>query len=122
MVLSDGVEKFSCHYEADLDRSGRSVLDTSTTHVGEGWPVAGDNFQEGTYEIRVRAKGYALETGGRFVRMAGRGGGGFGGGPAPPAAPPAPVPMQDPPDVSKDGPPANIGIRMGHYMMRPHQK
>ena len=25
--LGDGVQKFSCHYEADLERSGRSVLD-----------------------------------------------------------------------------------------------
>ena len=27
LVLGDGVEKFSMHYEAHLDRSGRSVLD-----------------------------------------------------------------------------------------------
>jgi len=26
VVLADGVEKMSCHYEADLDQSGRSVL------------------------------------------------------------------------------------------------
>ena len=38
--LGDGVQKFSCHYEADLDRSGRSVLDIRTLLWKDGWPVA----------------------------------------------------------------------------------
>ena len=53
MDLGDGVEKFSCHYEADLNRSGRSVLDIRPLLWKDGWPVGADNFQEGTYEIQI---------------------------------------------------------------------
>src|SRR5579863_232770 len=69
MDLGDGVEKFSCHYEADLDRSGRSVLDIRPLLWKDGWPIAGDNFEEGTYEIQSERSGYALELGVDFVRM-----------------------------------------------------
>ncbi len=75
--LGDGVQKFSCHYEADLDRSGRSVLDIRPLLWKDGWPVAGDNFKEGTYEIESERSGYALELAVDFVRMAGGGRGGF---------------------------------------------
>ena len=68
--LGDGVQKFSCHYEADLDRSGRSVLDIRPLLWKDGWPVAGDNFKEGTYEIQSERSGYALELAVDFVRMA----------------------------------------------------
>jgi arabinan endo-1,5-alpha-L-arabinosidase len=67
--LGDGVQKFSCHYEADLDRSGRSVLDIRPLLWKDGWPIAGDNFQEGTYEIQSERKGYALELAVDFARM-----------------------------------------------------
>lgn len=81
MDLGDGVQKFSCHYEADLDRSGRSVLDIRPLLWKDGWPVGGDNFQGGVYEIQSERSGYALELAVDFVRMPGnRGGfGGFGG-------------------------------------------
>jgi arabinan endo-1,5-alpha-L-arabinosidase len=78
MDLGEGVEKFSCHYEADLDRGGRSVLDIRPLLWQDGWPVAGDNFKEGTYQIQSENSGYALELAVDFVRMAG-GRGGFGG-------------------------------------------
>ena len=68
--LGDGVQKFSCHYEADLDRSGRSVLDIRPLLWKDGWPYAGDNFREGTYEIQSERSGYALELAVDFVRMA----------------------------------------------------
>ena len=55
MDLGDGVQKFSCHYEADLDRGGRSVLDIRPLLWKDGWPVAGDNFKEGTFEIQSGA-------------------------------------------------------------------
>ena len=77
--LGDGVEKFSMHYEADLDRSGRSVLDIRPLLWKDGWPVGGDNFWDGTFEIQSERSGFALELAVDFVRMAGRGGG-FGGG------------------------------------------
>src|ERR1035437_9931865 len=80
--LGDGVEKFSTHYEADLDRGGRSVLDIRPLLWKDGWPVGGDNFWGGTFEIQSERSGFALELAVDFVRMAGRGGGfgGLGGG------------------------------------------
>jgi arabinan endo-1,5-alpha-L-arabinosidase len=59
--LGDGVQKFSCHYEADLDRGGASVLDIRPLLWRDGWPVAGDNVAEGTYEIESARTGTALE-------------------------------------------------------------
>ena len=84
--LGDGVQKFSCHYEADLDRSGRSVLDIRPLLWKDGWPFAGDNFREGTYEIQSERSGYALELAVDFVRMASMRRGGFGRAGAPAAA------------------------------------
>jgi arabinan endo-1,5-alpha-L-arabinosidase len=115
--LGDGVQKFSCHYEADLDRSGRSVLDIRPLLWKDGWPVAGDNFKEGTYEIQSERSGYALEVAVDFVRMAG-GMRGFG----PPSGPVKPIPLQELAEVSKNWPAGNIDIRIGDFMMRPHQK
>jgi len=73
--LGDGVQKFSMHYEADLDRGGASVLDIRPLQWKDGWPVAGDNAKEGTYEIESVRTGTALElavegfpVGGRPVR------------------------------------------------------
>jgi len=119
--LGDGVQKFSCHYEADLDRSGRSVLDIRPLLWKDGWPVAGDNFQEGTYQIQSERKGYALELAVDFVRMQGGRGGGFGGRGAA-ATPVTPIPAQELAEVSKNWPAGNIDIRLGDYMLRPHQK
>ena len=116
--LGEGVQKFSCHYEADLDRSGRSVLDIRPLLWKDGWPVAGDNFQEGAYEIQSERKGYALELAVDFVRMDRGGRGGRGA----PAGPVTPVPPQELAQVSANWPAGNIDIRMGDYLSRPHQK
>jgi arabinan endo-1,5-alpha-L-arabinosidase len=115
--LGDGVQKFSCHYEADLDRSGRSVLDIRPLLWQNGWPVAGDNFKEGTYEIQSERSGFALELAVDFVRMGGGGRGPRGGG-----GPVTPVPLQDLAAVSSNWPAGNIDIRITDYMMRPNQK
>jgi len=115
--LGDGVQKFSCHYEADLDRSGRSVLDVRPMFWKDGWPLAGDNFKEGTYEIQSERSGYALELAVDFVRMP-RGQRGFG----PPSGPVTPIPPQELAEVSKDWPAGPIDIRIGDFMSRPHQK
>ena len=147
--LGDGVQKFSCHYEADLDRGGRSVLDIRPLLWKDGWPVGSDNFKGGTYEIQSARSGYALELAVDFVRMPGRRGGfgGFGGPGrggragtnAPnstngtpfgggmgfnraPVGPVTPIPFQELAQVSSNWPAGNIGIRLGDYMMRPHQK
>ncbi|MEO8593724.1 MAG: family 43 glycosylhydrolase [Candidatus Solibacter sp.] len=119
MDLGDGVQKFSCHYEADLDRSGRSVLDIRPLLWNNGWPVAGDNLPEGTYEIQSERSGFALELGVDFVRMDR---GGRGGGRGAPAGPVTPVPAQELAQVAKDWPAGNLEIRIGDFLSRPHQK
>jgi arabinan endo-1,5-alpha-L-arabinosidase len=58
--VGDGVQKFSCHYEADLDRGGASVLAIRPVLWQDGWPVAGDNLTDGTYEIQSARTGTSL--------------------------------------------------------------
>ncbi|MDM7926756.1 MAG: family 43 glycosylhydrolase [bacterium] len=116
--LGDGVQKFSCHYEADLDRSGRSVLDIRPLLWKDGWPVAGDNFREGTFEIQSERSGYALELTVDFTRMAG----GMRGFRRPPDEPVKPVPFQELSEVIGGWPAGDIGVRLGDFMFRPHQK
>lgn len=116
-VVADGVEKMSCHYEADLDQSGRSVLGIRPLLWKNGWPVAGDNFKDGTYEIESERRGYALEIGVDFTRMPG--GMRFNRNNDEPVKP---VPSQELADVIKSWPAGNIGVRISDYMFRPHQK
>ena len=92
--LGEGVQKFSMHWEADLDRGGASVLDIRPLLWKDGWPVAGENLKEGTFEIESVRTGTALElavegmpVGGRRGRGARGGGPGPGGAPGPGAAP-----------------------------------
>jgi arabinan endo-1,5-alpha-L-arabinosidase len=115
--LGDGVQKFSCHYEADLDRSGRSVLDIRPLLWKDGWPVAGDNITGGTFEIQSERSGYALELAVDFTRMAG-GMRGFGA----PSGPVTPIPPQSLAEVLPTWPAGDIGIRLGDFLFRPHQK
>ena len=139
--LGDGVQKFSCHYEADLDRGGASVLDIRPLLWKDGWPVAGENVKEGTYEIESVRTGTALELavqgvpvgGGRgrsdrrpwwhagWTRRGaiewspgGRGGmfGGVGGV----------IPPQDVTQVSQNWPTGNIDLRLSNYMIQAQQK
>jgi len=117
--LGDGVQKFSCHYEADLDRSGYSVMDIRPLLWKNGWPVAGDNFRGGTYEIQSERSGYALELAVDFVRMPRTGRGAFGGpagppvgAPGSPAAPGANPPAPGTPGTGGPGaPPIGFGNR-----------
>lgn len=78
-VVADGIEKMSLHWEADLDQGGRSVLAIRPIIWKNGWPIGGELFKEGTYEIESERRGYSLELVVDFVRM-NRGGGMFGGG------------------------------------------
>lgn len=116
-VLENGVEKMSCHYEADLDKSGRSVLGIRPLLWKDGWPVAGDIFKEGTYEIESVRRGYALELAVDFVRMPG--GMRFNRNSDEPVKP---VASQQLADVMNTWPAGNIVVRTGDYMGRPHQK
>jgi arabinan endo-1,5-alpha-L-arabinosidase len=85
-----GPERFSIHYEADLTRGGRPVLDIRPLLWSlDGWPVAGDNLTDGTYQIVSRQSENTLES---HIPTA---------PPAPrPAGAPAPTgPVQDVPGV-----------------------
>ncbi len=123
----DGLQKFSCHYEADLDRGGASVLDIRPLLWQDGWPVAGENLKEGAYEIESLRTGTALEiavegvpVGGRRPRggQRGPGGGGRGlfGGQG------GMIPPQDVAQVSTNWPAGNIELRMANYICQAQQK
>jgi arabinan endo-1,5-alpha-L-arabinosidase len=124
LELDGGVQKFSLHYEADLDRGGISVLDIRPLLWRDGWPVAGDNLVPGTYAIESVRTGTVLEmavqgtpVGGARGRGASGppGGGPRGGGPAggaraggppggPPAGPRGGGPPGAPPGIPAGGP------------------
>ncbi len=116
-VVADGVEKMSYHYEADFDQGGRSVLAIRSLVWKNGWPVAGEAFKEGTYEIESERRGYGLELTVDFVRMEGvrR----FRGNDDQPVTP---LKSQTLKDVIGTWPQGDIPVRIGDYMFRPHQK
>lgn len=118
LILEEGVEKMSCHYEADLDQSGRSVLGIRPLLWKDGWPVAGDIFREGTYEIESVRRGYALELTVDFIRMPGR----MRGFRPDPDEPIISIPSQELADVIHTWPAGKIDVRIGDYMSRPHQQ
>jgi arabinan endo-1,5-alpha-L-arabinosidase len=85
---ADGAERFSVHYEADLTRGGRSVLDIRPLLWSlDGWPVAGDNVVDGAYQIVSRQSENTLEE---RVAAAAPAGAAAGPSTARPAAPNAP--------------------------------
>jgi arabinan endo-1,5-alpha-L-arabinosidase len=143
--LGDGAQKFSCHWEADFDRGGASVLDIRPVLWKDGWPVAGESFKEGTYEIESVRTGTALElavegvpVGGRRSRGArgaafggraggegpgaasGRRGGGGGGGMLGGIG--GVIPPQDVAEVSTNWPKGIVDVRMANYMCQAQQK
>lgn len=140
--LGDGVQKWSCHYEADLDRGGASVLDIRPLLWKDGWPEAGDNVTGGNYTIESQRTGTSLELAVDHVQVGGgrgRGGGGRGagaGGAGGGAAGGAggggrglfggtgrgPIPEQDVAQVSANWPAGNIDVRLGNYMCQAAQK
>jgi arabinan endo-1,5-alpha-L-arabinosidase len=133
--LGDDVQRFSLHYEADLDRGGASVLDIRPLLWKDGWPVAGENLKGGAYQIESLRTGTALElavegfpVGGRPVRR-----GPPPGAPSGPAGAPGtgggifagigkPIPTQDVAEVSTRWPAGNIDVRMANYMCQAQQK
>lgn len=117
-ILADGVEKMSCHYEADLIQGGRSVLGIRPLLWKNGWPVAGEIFKEGTYKIESERRGYGLELAVDLTRMAG-GMRGFGRSNDEPIKP---VPAQVLDSVNMNWPTENIDVRIGDYMARPSQQ
>jgi arabinan endo-1,5-alpha-L-arabinosidase len=59
--LGDGVQRFSLHYEADLDQGGASVLDIRPLLWKDGWPTAGENLKGGTYQFESLRTGTVLD-------------------------------------------------------------
>jgi arabinan endo-1,5-alpha-L-arabinosidase len=120
----------SCHYEADFERSGRSVLGIRPLLWRNGWPVAGEPFVGGTFsgqgsecgvavEIESERRGYSLELAVDFVRI--------------PqererfwqmdlTKPLKSIPNQSLADVAGTWPEGNIPVRCSDYMFRPHQR
>jgi arabinan endo-1,5-alpha-L-arabinosidase len=124
--LGGGVQKFSMHWEADLDRGGASVLDIRPLLWKDGWPVAGENLKEGTYEIESVRTGTALElavegvpVGGRRARGGGPGGGGGRGGFQGQGGV---IPPQDVAQVSANWPAGNADVRMSNFLSQAQQK
>lgn len=117
-IEEDGVEKMSCHFEADLDRSGRSVLGIRPLLWVNDWPKAGELFQEGTYEIESERRGYALELAVDFSRMPS----GMRGFWMNQDEPEVVIEDQKLEDVIDSWPEGDIEVRIGDYMFRPHQK
>jgi arabinan endo-1,5-alpha-L-arabinosidase len=117
-IEEEGVEKMSFHWEADMDQGGRSVLGIRSIVWKNGWPIAADPFESGTYEIESQRSGYALELATDFVRMtsAGRGMSRNNTEPIPP------VKEQTLADVESTWPAGNIEVRNGYYMARPNQR
>ena len=118
IILGDGIEKMSCHYEADLNQGARSVLGVRPLLWKNGWPVAWDVFKEGTYEIESERRGYALQLTVDMTRMAG-GMRGFGRANDEPVKPVQPQSLTD---VIKTWPAGDARVSIGDFMNRPHQK
>ena len=119
-VIDEGVEIMSCHYEADFDQGGRSVLGLRPLLWKNDWPVAGDRFKGGTFEIESERRGYALELAVDFVRMNVARQGWFNRDQM--EQPVKPVENQKLEDVIGTWPAGNIPARIGDYMFRPHQR
>lgn len=142
--LGDGIQKFSMHWEADLDRGGASVLDIRPLLWKDGWPIAGENMKEGTFEVESARTGTALELAVEGMPVGGRrtrgprpptaprpdgapGAPAAGGGPPPGfggffAGTGTPIPPQDVTQVSKNWPAGNVNLRLANYQSQAQQK
>ena len=118
-IEDEGVEKMSFHWEADLDRGGRSVLAIRPLLWADEWPVAGEQFKDGVYEISSVRRGYALELAVDFVRHD-----------IPrsrfwmidPDEPVVSYPNQKLEEVVATWPEGEVAARCGDWMNRPHQR
>jgi len=116
--LGGGLEKFSLHYEADMDRSGRSVLAIEPLQWRDGWPVAGSNLSAGTYEIQSERSGNALQLRTDFVRIAFDARRSFMARPGDPVAPLADQTLAE---NSAAWPAGAERVDLSAYMVRPNQ-
>lgn len=118
-IIDEGVEIMSCHFEADFDRSGRSVLGIRPLLWRNGWPVAGEQLKGGTYWIESERRGYSLELTVDFVRMQQERERFWQMDLSKPLKA---IPNQTLADVSSTWPQGEISVRCSDYMARPHQR
>ncbi|MBR0048187.1 MAG: family 43 glycosylhydrolase [Prevotella sp.] len=118
-IIDEGVEIMSCHYEADFNQGGRSVLGIRPLLWKNDWPVAGERFKGGTFEIASERRGYSLELAVDFVRMKQERQGWFNREQM--QQPVKPVPNQTLDEVKDGWPQGDIALRCGDFMFRPHQ-
>lgn len=118
-ILEEGVEKMSCHFEGDYDRSGYSVLGIRPLLWHNGWPVAGKVMREGRYEISSERHGYSLEIAVDFKRVETERRRWHQANSDDDIKP---IPMQSLADVESGWPKGTVGVRNGDYMARPHQQ
>ena len=117
-VEEEGVEKLSCHFEADFDLGGRSVLAIRPLLWKNDWPVGGEVFKDGTYEIESERRGYALELAVDFVRIESERHRFW----EKDDKPIVPLKSQTLDEVQHTWPKEDIDVRLGNYMFRPHQR
>lgn len=117
-VVEEGLEKLSCHFEADFDRSGLSVLAIRPLVWNNGWPEAGQNVKEGVYELESQRHGYSLELAVDFQRLQTGRRGWFR---RDADFKIEPIAMQVLDSVKGAWPTGDIAVRNGDFMNRPHQ-
>ena len=118
-IIDEGVEVMSCHFEADFDMSGRSVLAIRPLLWKNDWPVAGEQFKGGTFEIESERRGYSLELTVDFVRMEQERQRFWQ---IDPNEPVKTLPNQKLEDVIGGWPKGEIPVRCSDYMFRPWQR
>ncbi len=118
-VIDEGVEVMSCHFEADFDMSGRSVLAVRPLLWRNGWPYAGEQFRGGVYAIESERRGYSLEIAVDFTRMKQERQGWFNREQM--RQPVKPIPNQALNEVIGTWPDGDIAVRCSDYMFRPWQ-
>ena len=119
-IIDEGVEVMSFHWEADFELSGRSTLAVRPLVWKNGWPVAGENFKGGSFEIESERRGYALELAVDFIRMKQERQGWFNREQM--QQPVKPIANQTLAEVIGTWPKGDIPARIGDYMFRPHQR
>lgn len=138
LLVENGVEKFSCHYEADLDKGGRSVLEIRPLlWTADGWPLPGKNpgdatvpppapgetLHDGTYQIRSQRTGLVLHSSARSAALVVTG----SPGPPPNASATNTAPSAAPPNPTNTAPSTppietDNTVLTDEYMLRDNQK
>ena len=117
-VIDEGIEIMSCHYEADFDLGGRSVLGIRPLLWRNGWPVAGNQLRGGVFAIESERRGYSLELAVDFTRMAQERERFWQ---IDTTKPVKPIPNQTLAEVIGSWPEGDIAARCSDYMFRPWQ-